>query len=83
MKEMQFPLDFVWISEGCTVVDITPSVPAPSPGTTLSQLPTYASGAPAAYNLELNAGEAEEYGLAIGDLVRFSGVPPGAGATCE
>ena len=29
MRQMRFPLDFVWIGEDCEVVDVTPNVPAP------------------------------------------------------
>ena len=60
MKEMRFPLDFVWIGEDCAVVDITAEVPAPTPGTVLADLPRYSSLAPAAYNFEINAGEAKQ-----------------------
>ena len=74
MREMRFPLDFVWIGEGCTVVDITPDVPNPPPDTPSSNLPMYAPSGPILYTLELNAGEAEQHGIAEGDRVRFRGV---------
>ena len=73
MRGMRFPLDFVWISADCVVVDITLSVPIPESGATA--LPTYASRSPASYNLEINGGEAELYGIAVGDPVEFSGIP--------
>ncbi len=82
MKEMRFPLDFVWIGEECAVVDITADVPAPAPGAELSDLPSYSPGEPAAYNFEINAGEAEEYGLAVGDPVRIYGMPGGVEDAC-
>ena len=72
MRGMKFPLDFVWIGGGCTVVDITSNVQSPVPGTPDSALPTYRPTAPSVYNLEINAGEAEEFGIQIGDHVRFS-----------
>ncbi len=83
MWQMLFPLDFVWISVDCRVVDITPDVPFPSSGTPGSSLPTYRSSAPAAYNLEINAGEANKRGIRIGDAVRFTGIPDHVGDTCE
>ena len=82
MKEMRFPLDFVWIGEDCAVVDITAEVPAPTPGTVLADLPRYSSLAPAAYNFEINAGEAGKYGLAVGDPVRIYGMAAGVESPC-
>ena len=83
MKEMRFPLDFVWVSQDCLVVDITPSVPAPRPQTPLSELPTYTSRHPAAYNFEINAGEAAELGIELGDAVRFIDLPNHIPRACE
>ena len=83
MKEMQFRLDFVWISEDCAVVDITRDVPNPVPNTATSVLPTYSSSVQAAYNFEINGGEAAELGIEVGDTVRFTSIPDEAGETCE
>ena len=83
MKEMRFALDLVWIGNDCKVVDITARVPIAAPGTPLSKLPSYASRDPAAYTFEINAGEAEKHGIAIGARVRFSGLPAEMRATCE
>ena len=82
MREMRFALDFVWIGDGCEVVDILPDVPAPAAGTALGDLPIYSSRTPARYNLEINAGEAAARGIEIGDAVKFSGFS-GEGATCR
>ena len=79
MRGMQFPLDFIWIGEDCTVVGITVNARPPAPGTPDSALPIYRSGGPVAYNLEINAGEAEEFGIRVGDEVRFSGIPADGG----
>ncbi len=81
MRGMLFPLDFVWIGPECTVVDITPEVPIPSPGATLGGLPTYSPSSPASYNLEIGAGEAARGGLAVGAPVRFVGIVA-EGADC-
>ena len=83
MRKMRFSVDFVWISEDCRVVDITPNVPFPEPDTATSDLPSYRSSAPAAYNFEINGGEADEFGIRVGDAVRFTGIPDHIGDTCE
>ena len=82
MRGMRFDLDFVWIGDGCEVVDIHARVPAPPSGAGVGGLPTYSSQPPARYNLEINAGEAARRGIEIGDRVKFSGFS-GEGATCE
>lgn len=84
MKEMRFPLDFIWIGADCTVVDITPDVPNPPPDTPDSALPTYRPDVPVAYNFEINAGEANQYKISVGDRVSFSGFSVSAvnGAGC-
>ena len=74
MKEMQFPLDFLWIDGGCTVADITVDVPQPAEGTELSKLPTYRPDVPAKFVLEINAGEAAARGISKGDPVAFRGI---------
>ena len=81
MKGMLFPLDFVWIGADCRIVDITLNAPSPAPATPDSELPSYASVAPATYNFELTAGEVEGRGIKIGDNVRFSRITA-QGAEC-
>ena len=73
MKDMRFPLDMVWINTACNVADITADIPHPPPDSGDSALPTYSPSAPAAYNLEINAGVAAATGLKTGDPVTFSG----------
>ena len=73
MKGMLFDLDFVWIGGDCTVVDVTERVPRPDHGTPDRSLPRYSAPASAAYNLEINAGEAGSAGIGPGDRVGFSG----------
>jgi uncharacterized membrane protein (UPF0127 family) len=73
MKDMRFPLDLVWISAECAVVDITEDAPPPAPGQTTADLPTYRPSEPAQYVLEINAGEAESAGIRPGDPVEFAG----------
>ena len=83
MRKMRFPLDFVWISEDCRVVDITSNVPFPKLDTPTSSLPSYRPSTAAAYNFEINAGEASEFGIRVDDAVRFTGIPDHVGDTCE
>ena len=77
MKDMRFPLDMVWINAACIVADITADVPHPPPDSDDSALPTYSPSAPAAYNLEINAGVAAASGLKTGDSVTFVGTLAG------
>ena len=81
MRDMRFALDFVWIGDGCEVIEIHADVPAPPAGTDVGLLPTYSSAA-ARYNLEINAGEAAKRGVEVGDAVKFIGFS-GEGATCQ
>ena len=82
MFRMRFPIDIVWISEGCAVVDVTAEAPAPDPDTPTANLPTYSSSSPAGYVLEINAGKAAEHGIEAGVPVRFANVPNSNGAAC-
>ena len=74
MKDMLIPLDFVWIGEECSVVDLHTDIPPPAPGTSTGSLPTYRPGSPVRYVLEINAGEVDELGIEVGDRVSFHGV---------
>jgi uncharacterized membrane protein (UPF0127 family) len=71
MKDMRFPLDLVWISAECIVVDITEDVPPPAPGQAVADLPTYRPSEPAQYVLEINSGEVESANIRLGDRVEF------------
>ena len=73
MKEMNFPLDIVWIDAACTVVHISEDVPPPAPDQPLSDLPTYGPSIPILYVLEINGGVSGAAGLAPGDNVSFDG----------
>jgi hypothetical protein len=67
MKDMNFPLDFVWI-DGNKVVDITTNIP---PATT-DNLSVVAPVAPINKVLEINAGEVNKFNIQIGDTVTFN-----------
>lgn len=66
MKEMNFPIDIIWIGENMSVVDITVGA-APD-----SFPKTFAPTTPARYVLEVNAGFAERRGIKIGDQVSLA-----------
>lgn len=70
MKEMQFDLDLVWISDN-KIVGITKNVPHPSPETPLAELPLYAPPEAVNWVLEIPAGKANEWLLQQGDRVEF------------
>lgn len=69
MKDMRFPLDIIWISDGL-IVDITSNISPPQPNQPLKH---YSPTQPVNYVLELNAGWAAEHNLKIGD--RVEGLP--------
>ena len=68
MKDMNFPLDMIWIS-GTTVVGFAQNVPAPAAGAQLWQLPIYSSPNGTDKVLEVNAGTVAKYNIRVGDTV--------------
>ena len=66
MKDMKFPLDFVWIDEDQNIVAVTPSIGVDSYPITFSP-PT-----PVKYVLEVNAGISAHNGWLPGDHVDLS-----------
>ncbi|KKP58249.1 MAG: hypothetical protein UR52_C0021G0005 [Candidatus Gottesmanbacteria bacterium GW2011_GWA1_34_13] len=67
MKDMLFPLDFVWIDVNI-IVDITENVPVPI---TATYLPQYRPKQPVNRVLELNTGIIKKYQIKIGDSVEY------------
>ncbi len=65
MKDMNFPIDIIWIGPEKRVVDVTKNI---SPDTYPK---TFHSSEPAQYVLEVNAGFAHQSGINIGDRVEF------------
>ena len=70
MRGMLFPLDFIWISSGRTVVDITGDVPI-EPGVAAGESPLYRPDQAVLYVLEVNAGVVRVAGVQIADAVTF------------
>ena len=70
MKEMNFDIDIVWITEG-KIVGIEKNAHAYPAGTSDSELPKYWPSAPVNYVLEVNAGYCEKYNIEEGNEVNL------------
>ncbi len=70
MKDMNFPIDIVWI-KGDAVIEITKNV-QPQPGVPNEKLITYSPRKPADKVLELKAGWADRNGLKVGEKVEVT-----------
>ncbi|MDP3779263.1 MAG: alpha/beta fold hydrolase [bacterium] len=68
MKEMQFPIDILWIKDGI-VIDMQENALVPAPGAPKDSLPIYRTLAPADFVLEVNAGFSSAHHVRIGDRV--------------
>ena len=65
MKDMNFPIDVVWINQDRVIVGITPNLsPASYPA-------SFASPGPVQFVLELNANTATDFGFKVGSRVIF------------
>ncbi len=69
MREMNFPIDIVWLKDG-VVVDMAPNAPI-EPRVAEAELKPYRPRLPADRVLELKAGFVKEQGLKIGDKIGF------------
>ena len=69
MKDMEFPLDFVWIQQG-RVVDLSQNIPPPKDNN--GQIARVSPAEPADWVLEINAGMIKECQIKVGDPVNFS-----------
>lgn len=67
MKEMNFPLDIIWIKDK-KIVEIAGSAPTPAAA---GQVMNYTPNAPADLVLEVNAGFCEKNGVKIEDGVKI------------
>ena len=65
MKDMNFPLDLIWINQNGVVVSVERDI---SPDTYPK---TYINTAEASYVLEINAGLSETFGLYLGSKVKI------------
>jgi uncharacterized membrane protein (UPF0127 family) len=65
MKDMKFPIDFVWIAADKSVVGVTPNI---SPE---SYPEAFYPDAPVKYVLEINSGRASTLGISSGTILVF------------
>ena len=65
MKDMQFPIDIIWVDENKTIVDISSDV---SPDTFPQ---TFVPSVPVQYVLEVQTGWARNHGVARGDQLAW------------
>jgi len=69
MPRMHFDLDIIWLDDG-GVVDISAGVPA-QPGVPLAALPLYTSRRPVNLVLEVAAGQAQAWGVQVGERLEI------------
>ncbi len=67
MKDMNYPLDIIWINEMGIIVDISSNI---KPDTYPE---TFSPSEPVKYVLEINANEAKKRNISIGDKIIFPG----------
>lgn len=70
MKNMRFPLDFIWISKD-KVVDIIPGVAQPPAGAKDADLVIYTSRNDADKVLEVNTGVISKLDIKVGDIIKI------------
>lgn len=70
MKEMNFPLDIIWLNEAGKVVYLIEEAPVQDNDS--GGLPIYQSELPAKYVLEIKAGTVSSSGIEIGDTIVLS-----------
>jgi uncharacterized membrane protein (UPF0127 family) len=67
MKNMNFPLDIIWLDKNEKVIYIVKNAPPEDPVATI-----YASKSPARYVLELPAGSVQNAGIKTGSVANFN-----------
>lgn len=68
MKNCKFPQDMLFFDGDMRLISVQKRVPA----CTVDPCPSYSSGAPAKYVLELNAGQADKLGVQSGDVFKLN-----------
>ena len=68
MKEMNIPIDIIWLDDNWRVIDLTENISPPRlrSGQTLDSLTIYQPRAPARYVLEVNSGFTVAHQITIG-----------------
>lgn len=73
MKNTRIPLDILYFDQTWSLVGWSLNTPPCSLG---NNCPSYPSGAPARYVLELNAGTADKIGAELGDVLAVGDIDP-------
>ncbi len=68
--QVKFPLDIVWLDNKKNIVEVVANVP-PCPSTKASECPTYGGKQDAQFVLEIPAGKAAAYRVAVGSKIDF------------
>ena len=71
MKDMEFPLDLIWIDSDCYITDLTRNAPPADSDSDLSDIISYGPRSQVQYVLEINGGLVETLGIKEGDAVAF------------
>lgn len=70
MFQVRIPLDIIWLDKSKRVVEVLANVP-PCKATKSSECPSYGGNQSAQFVLELAAGMAQKYGVAVGSRIDF------------
>jgi hypothetical protein len=70
MYQVKIPLDIIWLDLNRRVVEIHPNTP-PCPSAKASECPSYGGTVQAMTVLELKAGMAKQYGVAVGTRLEY------------
>lgn len=70
MKDMNFPIDLLWI-DGDTVVALEKNMAVPSANTSDQDLKTYVAPVVVDKVFEINAGLIDQYGIKVGDKITY------------
>lgn len=70
MYQVKIPLDIIWLDLNRRVVEISENTP-PCPSASASECPSYGGKVQAMTVLELKAGMAKKYGVAVGTLLEY------------
>ena len=73
MKEMNFPIDIIWIND-TKIVQVDKNIPAPEARTPESELPLYKPAQPIDYVLEVNAGFSDQHDINVGTDIDLKGL---------
>jgi hypothetical protein len=70
MYQVKIPLDIIWLDQNRRVVEISENTP-PCPSAKASECPSYGGAVQAMTVLELKAGMAKKYGVAVGTRLEY------------